>query len=229
MSHTKNLLVSGRLLLPAVACLLVGSPVWAQDSNYKVGENQSAPAPTAPPAVTNKQTTDEPQRLARFDYINGDVTWRSDAGSDWSKAVVRLPLRQGAQISVTKGGRAEIRFDDGSLLRLGNGAVATLKTLYNDAQGEFTEIKLTSGLATLRPRAAHSIYQVDTPVVTVTAAGPARVRVGVADTVEIGVNQGSANVEGKQGKINLIAGDYLCLEDANSPYDLRSLPREDSW
>ena len=58
------------------------------------------------------------------------------------------------------GGRAEIRFNDGSLLRLGNDAVVTLQTVYGDADGEFTQIKLVSGLISLRPKLERSVYQI---------------------------------------------------------------------
>ena len=47
--------------------------------------------------------------MARFAYIKGDVTWRPDSSASWSKATNNLPLRQGAEITVNKGGRADIQ------------------------------------------------------------------------------------------------------------------------
>jgi hypothetical protein len=192
--------------------------------SYHVGERRQTALQD-----THSADTGQPLRLARFDYVSGNVTWRSDASAPWSKASVNRSLRQGAQAWVTNGGRAEIRFDDGSLLRLGDGAVVTLQTLYSDSQGNFTGIKMASGLATLRLRREHAIYQMNTPFVTIDSDGPSRVRVGVGDTVEVGVRLGSAVVEGARGKTTLHAGDYLDLRDANADYAIRSLPREDSW
>ena len=168
-------------------------------------------------------------RLARFASVRGNVTWRADEGLEWSQATTNLPLRQGAQIWVTDGGRAEVQFDDGSLLRLGSGALVTLKTLYSDQDGEFTQITVTEGLATLRARHERGVYRMDTPLVSVTARGPARVRLGVSDGVEVAVREGQASIEGGLGKATMQNGDYLDLRDANTPYDARRVPGEDNW
>ena len=130
---------------------------------------------------------------------------------------------------VTGGGRAEIQFDDGSLLRLGSGALVTLQTLYSDTDGEYTEIQMSEGLAALELRHATSIYQVNTPFASVKATGPARVRVGVDDTVEVAVRDGSAAIEGTGRKTVLRPGDYLDIPDADAGYQVASLPDPDSW
>ena len=232
MHGSRSLMTTCSLfLILTSACLGIAVAAQAQDAgplpggSYRVGEKPQ----TAPPEDHPADNSNQPSRLARFDYVSGNVTWRPDSGASWTKAGVNRPLRQGAQITVTNGGRTEIRFDDGSLLRLGDGAVATLQTLYSDSQGNFTEIKLASGLATLRLRREHAIYQVDTPIVTIVSDGPSRVRVGVGDTIEVGVRLGSATIEGEQGKTTLRAGDYVSLRDSHSSYSVRPLPREDSW
>jgi hypothetical protein len=235
-SKSRELFAAGRILLMlASACLMPGSPARAQsgsassNQDYKVGETQSAPPGDSKTAAGSSQPTAQPPRLARFAYVSGKVTWRPDEHTSWSKATENQSLRPGAQIWVTEGGRAEVRFDDGSLLRLGNGAVVTLQSLYRDEQGEFTQLKMSSGLITLRPQQENSIYEVDTPMLTLRAAGPARVRIGVADAEEVGVRLGHATVEGSQGKTTLYAGDYLSLRDVDASYTLKSLPAEDSW
>jgi len=222
------------LLLAGSICLISGT-AYAQDSGYKVGEKPTtaqtgaAPATADKPATGDKQPVAETKRLARIDYVSGNVTWRADDNAAWAKAKSNVSLREGAQIWATDGGRAEIRFDDGSLLRIGNGAVVTLQTLFGDAQGEFTQIKMAAGVATLRPKQERSVYQVDTPSHTVKMSGPARVRIGVGDEVEIGVRLGQATVEGKQGKTVVHAGNYLAVHDGSAPYDIHILPAEDSW
>ncbi len=113
-----------------------------------------------------------PVRMARIALTDGDVSWRVDDGSQWSSASTNLPLRQGAAVWVNNGGRAEIQFDDGTRVRLGTGTVATLQTLYSDARGEFTEIKLNSGLASFTLKSKLSTYQIDTPLSSVKAVGP---------------------------------------------------------
>ncbi|HLK56035.1 MAG TPA: DUF6600 domain-containing protein [Chthonomonadaceae bacterium] len=221
--------------------LLSIAPVIAQDTdrgdsdpNYRMGEDTtlSQPPRDSDPA-DNPQTTDPkaegPVRMARFAYVKGDVTWRPDANSEWSKATANLPMRQGAEIWVHDGGRADIQFDDGSSLRLGNNALAILTTLYSDNQGEFSQITLNDGLATMHSRHGVSVYQVDTPAASVKFSGDTQVRFGVDGGSEIAVQRGSANVESQQGKVTVEEGKYLYLVDNNSPLTQRSLPGPDSW
>jgi hypothetical protein len=236
LRHSRSLHAAGRCtLLLASACLLPGSAAQAQsggapaEGDYKVGESQRAHAGDSQAAIGSSQSAGETPRLARFDYVRGTVTWRPDESALWARATQNLALRQGAQIRVTEGGRAEVRFEDGSLLRLGNGALLTLQSLYRDEQGAFTQFRVLSGLVTLRLQQPNSIFEVDTPLVSVTAAGPARVRIGIGDSEDLGVRLGRATVEGVQGKTTLAAGDYLVLRDADASYTLQSLPLEDSW
>jgi hypothetical protein len=206
------------------------------DTGYRTGEHTSAskpaPATTPAPAGASAKTDSAdqgPVRMARFSAIKGDVSWRGDDTMDWAKVSVNLPMRQGAEVWVRDGGRADIQFDDGSELRLGNGALATLKVLYSDTQGEFTEITLKDGLGTLFVRHDHSVYQIDTPLVSVKANGPAQIRAGIDSGVELAVQQGRATVEGEQGKTTLESGGYLYLADAHSAYNVQAAPPEDSW
>jgi len=184
------------------------------------------PTDVAPP---NEDQNTGPVRLARFSFVSGNVTWRPDDQSEWSKATINLPIRQGAQIWVTEGGHADVQFDDGSELRLGNGALATLKTLYSDKDGEFTQIALNEGLATLHSRHDNAIYQLDTPFASVKTRGATQIRFGVDSGSEITVQHGDATIEGPQGNAELHAGDYLFLADANAPFKIGAAPPRDSW
>ena len=196
---------------------------------YQIGEQSFPDAGSDATPPTDTSTNQGPVRLARFSYVHGSITWRPSPTADWSPAGVNLPLRQGAQVWVTDGGRAEVQFDDGSLLRLGNGAIVTLQTLYSDTDGEYTELQINEGLAALELRHATSIFQVDTPFASVKAAGPSKVRVGVDSNVEVAVRNGSAAVEGTGQKTVLRSGDYLDIPDADAAYQVAALPDPDSW
>lgn len=202
-------------------------------TGYQVNDSSSNNSDAAPPGestgIGSGAESSGPVRLARFAAVRGNVTWRADDTMSWSQASNNMPLRQGGQIWVTNGGRAEVQFDDGSVLRLGNGALVTLNVLYSDAEGEFTQITLRDGLATIKARHAHSIYQVDTPLVSIKTTGPSRVRVGVANGVELAIQQGEATIEGAQGKQRLNTGDYLDLRDADSRYEVSNVPGPDNW
>ncbi|HLK15065.1 MAG TPA: DUF6600 domain-containing protein [Fimbriimonadaceae bacterium] len=130
---------------------------------------------------------------------------------------------------VKSGSRAELQFDDGSTLRLGGGAVATLHTMYSDDRGEFTEVKLNDGLATFHLRSKLSEYQIDTPLSSVKASGPAEIRVGVGSLVEVACTGGTAEVLGKQGQAALRPQERLEIHDQVAPYQVTEIPSSDQW
>ena len=170
-----------------------------------------------------------PVRMARFGLVQGKVAWRPSPSAEWVAAVDNIPCRQGSQILVSPGGKAELQFDDGSILRLGSGAFATLATLYSDKNGEFTEIKLNDGLASLTLRNQYSLYQVDTPDASFKAYGPAKLRCGVSKGVEIADRGGHCEVDGSKGQVTLNPNQYLYLNDPNAEMRVASAPHPDAW
>src|SRR5579871_284337 len=170
-----------------------------------------------------------PVRMARISFAEGNVSWRPDDAANWSQASPNLPLQQGAQVWVTGRGRAEVQFDDGSTVRLGNDGVMSIQSLYSDSQGEFTELKLNDGTSSLHLKDKYSIFQVDTPYDSVKAAGPARFRVDVGSEVRVGVRNGSATLSANGGDTSLRSGDFVELRGADDAVRVRTLPREDSW
>lgn len=168
--------------------------------------------------------------MARISYLTGKASWRPDGTVGWSRATVNLPLRQGAQVWLAPGSRMELQFDDGTAVDLGSGAVATLQTLYSDSQGEFTEVKLSAGIASWRLRSQYSIYQVDTPFDSVKSVGPSTLRIDVKPQADsLAVRSGSATLTSDGKDTRVPAGDYVVLRGPNDPVDLRRLSNEDAW
>lgn len=199
--------------------MLLGGGTFAQDG-YHVSEGYTPDSQTADAG---------PVRMARFGLIEGGVSWRPDEKSEWSAATPNMPLRQGAQVSVDRGGRGEVQFDDGSVLRLGSSALATLTTMYSDSKGEFTEIQLNDGLFSMTMRNGYSLYQFDTPYASVRAYGPARVRIGVGQGLEVASHEGQVQIQNSQGTLTLNPNEYLYMQSADSPLEARPVPREDGW
>jgi len=229
-------------LVAATAALLTTSTSMStraddasQQAGYHVGEPSddvdimTTTTDNTDAAITGDDAQNGPVRMARFSYIEGNVSWRPDSTSDWSDATVNLPLRQGAQIWVTGKGRAEVQFDDGSYARFGDSAVATLQSLYSDENGEFTEIRLNEGLTSLKLRNERSMYQVDTALGSVTADGPANIRVGSDSGLEVAIRDGGAKIETESGNANMIAGDYVYLPTGDDALILDTVPGEDAW
>lgn len=187
--------------------------------------NVSRAAPQAQPSAADAG----PIRLVRISFLHGSVSWRAQDTDHWQPAALNLPLRQGAQLWISGQGRAELQFDDGSELRLGPHALVTLQTLYSDTHGEFTELTLPQGLASLHLQNPASFYQVDTPAASLQSVGPAQLRLNVTQGTNIAVQQGQAQAEDDQFRRTLGTGDAVDVTDAQAPMTLEPLPPADAW
>ncbi|HWD41848.1 MAG TPA: DUF6600 domain-containing protein [Fimbriimonas sp.] len=205
------------------AGLLAAATAAISQDGYHVSEDYRPDAQTA---------NDGPVRIARISYLKGSVSWRPDGDQSWADASMNLPLRQGAQIWVNQNSRAEIQFDDGSYMRIGSGGdggLVTLQTLYSDAKGEFTEIALNSGLASLHLVNRDSLYQIDTETLTAKAYGYADFRVGQGNGVEVVDHSGAVAVENDHGKLTLRDQESVFAANENAVLSVANAPEKDRW
>lgn len=61
---------------------------------------------------------DSQARIVRLSYLEGDVQLDRGDGTGYIRAFLNMPLLEGAAVSTTSSGRAEIEFEDGSTIRL---------------------------------------------------------------------------------------------------------------
>jgi len=215
-----------RCLTPACAFLISSGLAAGAQSGKPIGYEVTETNVSSPQIAADNVG---PVRMVRFSVVQGPVSCRPTPKLKWSRAAINEPIRQGCQVFVPARSRAELYFDDGSVMRLGGGAFVTMQTLYSDDKGEFTEVKLNDGLATCRLKNRNSLYQVDTPFCSVKAAGPARFRCGFRNSVEIADQDGNLTVEDPQDTENLAPGQFAVLRDPNSPIIVSALPPDDSW
>lgn len=222
-------IVNGSTMVPIrFVSEAIGAQVrWNQAEQLVIITMDMDQAPSEQPAPD--RGGDGPIRMARISYVDGDVMWRPGDDVDWSGAASNMPLREGAEFWLNPNGREEVQFDDGSFMRLGNGAVSTLQTMYADGQGEFTEIRLNTGTASLRLTNGISSYQVDTPLASVVASGQSSFRVDASNGLRVVVRSGSVRVQGDAGQLTVSSGEYLRLANANSPYVVVAGLNSDAW
>lgn len=194
--------------------LLLAAPAFAQDGSWADSETA--------------QNASGPVRMARLSYMDGAVQYRASTDQYWSAAFLNLPFRQDAQVWVQTG-RAELQFDDGAVLRLDSGSTITLQTMSADANGEFTEIALNQGRASLDTRNDRSEYVVDTPLDSVDVTAPSEIRVDSGEASEVIVRSGEAKVQGNQGQADLQSGQSVDVSDNSTPFEVNAAPGEDDW
>lgn len=61
---------------------------------------------------------DSQARIVRLSYLDGSVEIDRNAGEGFQKAVVNMPVSQGAKLWTHEDGEAEVEFEDGSTVRL---------------------------------------------------------------------------------------------------------------
>ncbi len=181
------------------------------------------------PTFAVAQAANGPVRLVRFSSVSGPVEWRPDANSSWSDASQNLPIREGAQVWVPTGARAEMQFDDGTIFRISSDSNVTLKSLYSDDKGEFTNLKLNQGHAYLRAPHAYSVFQIDTPNGSLNVDGPARLRLNVGDDVKVSLYSGRADFQNDNGTTSLQPHQYAEVSSPSASVTLQEAPRPDTW
>ena len=127
--------------------------IYSSHLNLQAPLRSPRPPPPAQRPVTYPQ-------IVRLSYVEGDVrisrgkpaekedAKANQAPTGWEQAVANLPLEQGYSL-VTGKGRAEIEFEDASIIYLADNSVLTFNQLTATDGIPFTEIALLSGTATL--------------------------------------------------------------------------------
>jgi hypothetical protein len=101
---------------------------------------------------------DDYARIARISYIEGNVSFQHAGDVDWSALSINVPLQPGDRIYTGKGGRAEIEFDEGSILRLAE--ETDIEVL--SSKEDIIQLRILAGLSTLNA-ASDVDFEVDTP------------------------------------------------------------------
>ena len=125
---------------------------------------------------TAAQQADPPERIARFDLIEGSAQHQTGADSQTRPADTGWPLIAGDRVWTDTGSRAEID-SGGMLLRLDGGSVMEFTAL----DPQTTQLKLTQGTLGVQLRAAEpgQRYEIDTPNLAFVITRPGRYRIDV--------------------------------------------------
>ena len=136
-------------------------------------QSQGQPAPQATQPNQDQQA-DPPSRVARLNWISGDVAYQPATVDTWTNATLNYPLTTGDHIFVNAGARAELHIG-GSAIRLNSNSNFGFLNL-NDS---IVQMSFNQGSLELRLRQLdqNDSYEIDTPngAVTLLRAGDYRV------------------------------------------------------
>jgi FecR protein len=98
-------------------------------------------------AASLTSSADSHVRIVRLSYIEGGVQISHRAGQTYEKAIVNLPIAEGAKLK-TSDGRAEVEFEDGSTLRIVPDSVVEFPQLsLRDSGAKVSGVEVKSGTA----------------------------------------------------------------------------------
>lgn len=159
MKKVKALMALRPTLVWAVALLVaaLALPAMAQDV---------PPAPPAPPSPSSPSSPDGAQqnpyqRTVRLSYVDGQVEIYEGDQLAFASAMTNMPLVQGMRIVTGPDGRAEIQFEDGSVVRAApNSSVELTQLTRNDDGSTVNVIDALSGLSYYELNAQQNEYTV---------------------------------------------------------------------
>jgi len=190
-----------------------------------------------PPAVFADDEESDPYgsaRLSRISLIEGEVLLQRGDDEDWVAASVNMPLRPHDKLWATGDARAEIQFDDGTVVRLAENSNLDLLSLEPD----FIQLQLTLGVAsfTARPSSQTGTDQpymeIDTPQATAQVSRSTAFRVDVAEdgSTVITVRDGELELNRDEGPVVIAADQRVVIEGGDSPdYLLETAAAPDEW
>src|SRR5437867_253666 len=115
--------------------------------------------------------------IARLSFLEGHVSFQHEKDADWAGAAVNLALQAGDRIYTGEDGRAEIQFDEGSVLRLAEKTDIEILSLRDD----LIQVRILVGLTTLTMRSGVG-FEVNTPAAAFNALRKGVYRIDVRDS-----------------------------------------------
>ncbi len=157
-----------------------------------------------------------PQRIARVQYMTGQVSAAPCEGNDWAAVALNQPLQAPICIWADKGSRAELNVG-GAFIRMSSETSLTLSTV-NPGTIQF---RINQGVASLSVRYLFpgQIYEIDTPNTTLTLMKSGVYRVNVLpdqDQTLVTVRKGSIAATGQGPSVKINSGQQVRFQNKTS-------------
>ncbi|HEV2314495.1 MAG TPA: TonB family protein [Candidatus Acidoferrales bacterium] len=174
---------------------------------------------------------DDPSaRVARLNFIQGEVTFQPGGEDDWVWARLNRPLTDGDSLWTQPGARAELHVGS-TAIRLDEQSALTISNIDDNT----IQLQLSSGTMNLRVRSLYDndVIEVDTPNIafTVTALGNYRITVDPDGyTTIVTVWDGEGQVTGGDQAFLVDGGSQAQVSGTDSlSYDIYDLPYRDEF
>ena len=172
-------------------------------------------------------------RIVRLSFVEGNVTVQRSDIADWAEAPINTPIQEGFKLSTAEGGFAEVEFENGSTVRLGQLSTLEFTQLALGSDGsKINCLTMPQGYATFHAAPeGQDVYEVRTSNATLTPRGKAMFRADVDSSEErVEVFSGSVEVASSLGSWTLAKNSVLELSPGtDQPEQLSEGITKDDW
>lgn len=167
---------------------------------------------------------------ARLSLIQGDVVvLTQDTGNEWVAASVNLPLLQGDRVWVPQNGRTEVQFLGRTYLRADENTEVSISKVLWDRESMVIQTGMTEGqlYVNYRSYGKGSVFQVDTPLISLMAYENAQYDIHVRDDgfTEVSVLGGIVYADSPNGNTRVTRGNTISVGPGNYAEIYPSGPR----
>lgn len=220
-----------RLLQTSILTILLVATTWAADTDTSSANTASAPLPTTTDlASPDSPVTDPPSRVARLQYMTGQVSVQPEGTGDWVEGSSNRPLTNADNVWADKDSRAELNVGTGQL-RISSETSLTLTNVDSNA----VQVTLHQGALNVHVRRLYEgeVWEIDTPNLAFTVRNPGDYRFDVdpnGDTTTVTVRKGEGEATGQGPAVTVHNGEQAQFSGGNSlAHQMHSAPQPDSF
>jgi hypothetical protein len=166
-------------------------------------------------------------RIARLSYLTGHASFQHSGEVDWSAASINMALQPADRLYTGEDGRAEIEFDDGSVVYLAEKTDLEILSLKEN----LIQVRVLTGLLTLGA-GGNVRFEINTPAAAFNTLHKGVYRFDVAengDSYGI-VRKGQLEAANNNVSRQIGAGEYICISAGEQgPSAVARYDQRDAW
>ena len=168
-------------------------------------------------------------RVARLQYLSGDVSVQPHGTGEWSQGSVIQPLTNGDNVWADENSRAELNLGSGQM-RIDSETSLTL-TNVNDTT---VQVELHLGILSVHIRRLENgeAYEIDAPNLAFTVSKPGDYRFDVppdGGTTLVTVRKGEGQATGQGPAVTVHTGEQAEFDGTALEHQVREAPRQDGF
>ncbi|MGA2260577.1 MAG: FecR family protein [Acidobacteriota bacterium] len=166
-------------------------------------------------------------RIARLSYLEGHVSFQHTDEVEWTAASINMALQPADRIYTGENGRAEIEFDDGSVVRLAEKTDVEILTM----REELIQLRVLIGLCSLTERSTVQ-FEIDTPAAAFTTTDKGSYRFDIAENGDSDgiVRKGAMEAANNRFSKHVSSGEFLHVPAAENGVEvLARYDQRDAW